>query len=446
MGIFRNKRSASLPVPAGSASSAVCADGSSPSGMQHANLHSIISPPSVSPRLASPSDTSRDGSATSGTDVVPTEQKAGWTSFIKSLASMTGDLSSMTAPPFILSPTSLTEFPAYWCERPELFADIATGRTEQDRAEKVLRWFICTLKGQYTDDGHCCFPGARAIANNTFKTRNEKMGSEKKPLNPVLGEEFFGVWPDVGFGETTLSVEQVSHHPPVTAYFIQNKKARVTLQGHSGQKTSFSGGSINVKQNGHAILTVDVPGGKKETFLITLPKLQIQGLVWGSPYIELTDSTAIVSDTGYVANIDYKGKGWVSGKAHSYKATLAHNGKTVRSYEGTWTAIGKVAKSDEIFTDATVPKTEVTVKPIEEQSDWESRKLWRATAQGIRSGDYDAASRDKSRIEANEASAGKQWQLKLFQYVESDPVYKQLAAHVKGIPSEEDAYIFRGNA
>lgn len=88
---------------------------------------------------------------------------------------MTGDLSSMTAPPFILSPVSLTEFPgefrprlkncripiwlhltnsqsftAYWGERPELFADIATGRTEQERAEKVLRWFICTLKGQYT--------------------------------------------------------------------------------------------------------------------------------------------------------------------------------------------------------------------------------------------------------------------------------------------------------
>lgn len=134
---------------------------------------------------------------------------------------------------------------------------------------------------------------------------------------------------------------------------------------------------------------------------MSLAKLQIQGLVWGSPYIELTDSTAIVSDTGFVANIDYKGKGWVSGKAHSYKATLAHKGKTVRSYEGTWTSIGKVSKSDEIFTDATVPKTEVSVKPIEEQSEWESRRLWRATAQGIRSGDYDAASRDKSRIEAS---------------------------------------------
>ena len=30
---------------------------------------------------------------------VPQEQKAGWASFIKSLAHMTGDLSSMTAPP-----------------------------------------------------------------------------------------------------------------------------------------------------------------------------------------------------------------------------------------------------------------------------------------------------------------------------------------------------------
>jgi hypothetical protein len=65
-------------------------------------------------------------------------------------------------------------------------------------------------------------------------------------LNPVLGEyvqlslfpvesiftdfsvssacrEFFGVWPDVGFGETTLSVEQVSHHPPIvspSAFFL----------------------------------------------------------------------------------------------------------------------------------------------------------------------------------------------------------------------------------
>jgi len=368
--------------------------------------------------------------ADEGTNVVPEAQKAGWSSFIKSLASMTGDLSSMTAPPFILSPTSLTEFPAYWGERPELFADIAQGRDEQERAERVLRWFICTLKGQYT-------------------TRNEKMGSEKKPLNPVLGEQFFGVWPNVnGRGDTHLIVEQVSHHPPITAYHLENKQAGVALSGHSGQKTSFSSGSIIVKQNGHATLTIALPNGKKENYLITLPKLQIQGLIWGSPYIELADSTAISSDTGYVATIDYKGKGWVSGKAHSYKATLTHNGKSVKSYEGTWTGIGKVHKTEEVFTDSTVPKTEVSVKPIEEQGEWESRRLWSKVANGIRTGDYDAASRDKSRIEneqrqmrKDEAAAGSSWQLRYFQHVDSDPVYRQLAKAIKGVPEEEDAYL-----
>jgi hypothetical protein len=52
--------------------------------------------------------------------------------------------------PVILSPVSLTEFPAYWCEHPELFASISEGQTEQERVERVLRWFIGTLKAQYT--------------------------------------------------------------------------------------------------------------------------------------------------------------------------------------------------------------------------------------------------------------------------------------------------------
>jgi hypothetical protein len=50
----------------------------------------------------------------------------------------------------ILSPTSLTEFPAYWCEHPNLFASISEGANEQERMERVVKWFIATLKGQYT--------------------------------------------------------------------------------------------------------------------------------------------------------------------------------------------------------------------------------------------------------------------------------------------------------
>lgn len=58
-----------------------------------------------------------------------------------------------------------------------------------------------------------------------------------------------------------------------------------------------------MKQLGHAILTVDLPGGEKEEFLITLPRLRIDGLWYGSPYIELTESSYIQSSTGWLSTV-----------------------------------------------------------------------------------------------------------------------------------------------
>lgn len=139
-----------------------------------------------------------------------------------------------------------------------------------------------------------------------------------------------------GRGRTNLVVEQVSHHPPITAYHISNESKGLVLNGHSAQKTSFSGklffvlgllicaaaadqcvfesiestvlprrtgGSIIVKQIGHATLTVDLPDGQKEEYLITLPRLRIDGLWYGSPYIELTESSYIQSSTGWLSTV-----------------------------------------------------------------------------------------------------------------------------------------------
>jgi hypothetical protein len=52
-----------------------------------------------------------------------------------------------------------------------------------------------------------------------------------------------------------------------------------------------------------------------------------------------------------------------------------------------------------LFLDTATPKEEVTVAPVEQQGEWESRKLWASVAQGIRTGNYDAAGRDKSKLE-----------------------------------------------
>ncbi|KAF9517380.1 hypothetical protein BS47DRAFT_1339673 [Hydnum rufescens UP504] len=373
---------------------------------------------------------------------VPSSQRSSWTQFVKAIASFSGDLSNLTAPPFILSPVSLTEYPSYWGERPALFAAIADGPTEEERQLRVTRWFISTLKGQYT-------------------TRNDQLGSEKKPLNPTLGELFYGHWPDVhGSGEQSLVVEQVSHHPPITAYFIENKSKGLVLQGHNAQKTSFSAGAIIVKQIGHAILTLDLPSGAQETYLITLPRLRIDGIWYGSPYIELSDSSHIASSTGFVSVIEYKGKGYFSGKSHSFKASVypplpgfvatakadpenLPQPSTTAKYvaEGTWVGTSKL-KTGVPFTDVTGPRVEVQVADIETQDEYESRRLWREVARGIRTGDFELASREKSKIEnaerqkrKDELAANSPWKLKHFEHIDSDP---------ECLPPTEDAYVYTG--
>ena len=95
----------------------------------------------------------------------------------------------MTAPPFILGTTSLTEFSAYWTEHPSIFVAPASEPDPAKRSLLVLKWFLTTLKQQYA-------------------SRSDKYGTEKKPFNPFLGELYLGKWQDDA-GETRLVSEQV---------------------------------------------------------------------------------------------------------------------------------------------------------------------------------------------------------------------------------------------
>ena len=53
------------------------------------------------------------------------------------------------------------------------------------------------------------------------------------------------------------------------------------------------------------------------------------------------------------------------------------------------------------FTDVTGPQEVVNVGEIGEMEKWESRRLWRVVSMGIRGGDFDSASKDKTRIEVS---------------------------------------------
>lgn len=382
---------------------------------------------------------------------VPTQQKSSWSTFLKSIATFSGDLSSLTAPSFILSPTSLCEFPSYWGEPYEEFSSISTGQTPEERMVLVLRWFIATLKGQFT-------------------RRETQTGSEKKPLNPILGELFLGSWNGgkdgtKDLGEIRLWAEQVSHHPPVSAYFLLNAKSKVSYQGHCAQKTSFSGKSVIVKQVGHGILRITLPDGTVESYLVTLPKLRIEGLLLGSPYVELTETSHIQSSTGYHTVIDYKGKGYFSGKSHTFVAKIYPAPKSTKllyQIEGQWNGISKFTKevpsffktngisSNEVFLDQTEEKhCVISVEELDKQGPLESRKVWKDVAEGIRKGDFESASAAKSKLENEQRSKRKEetangtpWQMRYFKRVDADEEYASLAEMCGHHPVKEEGYYF----
>lgn len=340
---------------------------------------------------------------------------ASWTSFLKSIASFNGDLSSLTAPPFILSATSLVEYSQYWGEHPDLLLapNFITGDGSHEeknamatkRMIAVTKWFISTLRSQYC-------------------SRNESMGSEKKPLNPFLGEVFVGKWEDQSedqkLGDTILLSEQVSHHPPVTGYAILNKKNNTQFEGYNGIRATISTTLINVKQYGHALLEFK---DLNETYLVTLPPLHIEGLITASPFVELEGTSYIQSSNGHLAVIDYSGRGYFSGKKNTFKARIyedkmssAHKEKALVTISGQWSSKSYIGKgsatptsSSELFYDANAKQPEhLAVKPIEEQNPLESRKAWVKVAEAIEKGDYDMIHKEKSLIENNQRELRKQ--------------------------------------
>ncbi|KAI2472126.1 Oxysterol-binding protein [Annulohypoxylon bovei var. microspora] len=375
-------------------------------------------------------------------EATPNSQATGssWTAFLKSIASFNGDLSSLTAPPFILSSTSLTEFSSYWAEHPSVFAAPANEPDPAKRALLVLKWFLTTLKQQYA-------------------SRSEQYGNEKKPLNPFLGELFLGKWEDSA-GTTELVSEQVNHHPPATAYSIINNSSKVHLQGYNAQKASFSK-TINIKQIGHAVLTVPDPSkpGEKDTFLITLPSLHVEGLIFGAPFIELDGASYISSSTGYTAKIDYSGKGWISGKKNSFTATLYPSGKekeVVYNCSGQWTKAFEIHSGPvktnssktllESWDPTNNPISELIVAPPEKQHPLEARRAWANVAAGITKGDMDYVGREKAKIEQaqramrkKEQTEGREWERRYFTSATGpDATLESLATNV-GLSANGDA-------
>ncbi|KAI9159025.1 Oxysterol-binding protein [Paramyrothecium foliicola] len=340
--------------------------------------------------------------------------------FLSYLATVKGDLSSITAPPFVLAPKSAIEISSAWAARQPLFLEPATEPDAARRALLVAKNYICSLK-QLVGDG------------------SEDAG--KKPLNPFLGELFFGQFEGSG-GATKMVAEQVSHHPPVTACFMYNEESGITSNGFVAQEMSFSMVSgVTVHQAGYAIVS---DTNHNEQHLMTMPTLHVKGLATGQPYSELEGPCYISSSTGFVTCIEFDSSTFGLGDKNRVKAHVYENSgmkKELFKISGQWNAHMKIkdahGKVIEEFDIDDVPLAELHVEPVEQQTPWESRRAWKEVIYGIKTGNFEKVTESKAAVEESqrerrkeEESQGTEWKRLFFTRAPQDDEARGLVAQL----------------
>lgn len=342
--------------------------------------------------------------------------------FLASIATIQGDLSNITAPPFVLAEFSTVELPQYWADHPSSFVAPALEKDPAKRALLVLKWFLGSLK------------------NQQYAGRREEDGV-KKPLNAFLGELFVGSWKDES-GVTRLVSEQVSHHPPVTACYLWNDKYGIRAEGFTQQEITFSG-SVNIKQKGYAIMHIDE---FNEDYLIPVPDVKVKGILSGTPYPELVSSYRIISSNGIVSKIKFEGKsllGLGSGSKNGFEARTYRTAaptEDLYTAKGSWNGqfsihdarSGEAMEQYDVGAQTSVP---ITIANRSEQDPWESRRAWGGVIDALQQGDMKGTADAKSIVEEgqrqmrrDENARGEQWQRLFFQRQESDAIFENLYA------------------
>ncbi|KAF2734996.1 Oxysterol-binding protein [Polyplosphaeria fusca] len=341
--------------------------------------------------------------------------------FLASIATIQGDLSNITAPPFVLGEASTTELPQFWADHPALFVAPALQEDAEQRAVAVLKWFLGSLR------------------NQQYAGRPESAGV-KKPLNAFLGELFLGSWKSDELGETRLVSEQVSHHPPVTACYLWNERHGVRAEGFTCQEITFSG-SISIKQKGYAILHVDK---FDEDYLIPVPDLKVKGVISGTPYPELVGKYSIPSSSGWVSEVKFEGKGLIiGGTKNGVSGRIFHTSRPdedVFTVDGQWNSSftikdARTGKEVETYHVQDAKSERIVVPAIEDMDPWESRKAWSGVIDALGRSDMKGVSDQKSVVEKGQREMRKQeqdssleWKAVFFQKHSGDELFDTLSA------------------
>lgn len=255
----------------------------------------------------------------------------------------------------------------------------------------------------------------------------------KKPLNPVLGEVFSCFWDELPDQSTGYYLsEQTSHHPPESSYFYMVPEKRIRVDGVVIPRSKFLGNSLAAMMEGIAHLTLGEHDN--EVYSMNQPNVYCRGILFGKLKMELGDHMVIRCEKlGLEADIEFKTKGFITGDYDVIEGTVKEIStlKTLYTITGKWNGVMEIQEgkgSKALFLDAQQTETfPLQVKPMEEQIDIESRKLWDSTIKALAENDHRVATDEKFKIEEEQrvqarerAEKGIKFEPKLFRKVEGE--------------------------
>ncbi|TPX39911.1 hypothetical protein SeMB42_g02191 [Synchytrium endobioticum] len=342
----------------------------------------------------------------------------------------------ISLPTHLLDSVSALEFWQYM-DRPDLFVTLSDPDNDVMRFLGIVRWWFS-------------------------KDSKWKDHVIKKPYNPILSEFFTCHWqvpnPSVSpaskervslasepstaiTGNTTLSdeslvkpplytvyylAEQISHHPPMSAYHFHCPEKDITAYGIDHLSGRFTGTAFRVGPGDqttgiHVSLNL-----RNEEYTMTHPWAQVAGFLSGSLYITCGAECVITCPKNNLkCVIEYKEESmWskpkfaIEGKLFRYdyskdagsaekkqeKLSKVPQVDVLATLQGAWN--GKVFyrlandTTDHLLIDVQQSTVvEKIVRPIEVQAENESRRVWHGVTEALLKKDYVKANLEKRKIE-----------------------------------------------
>ncbi|KAI4885225.1 hypothetical protein NFI96_027812 [Prochilodus magdalenae] len=336
------------------------------------------------------------------------------------------DLTRVVLPTFILEKRSLLEMYANFMAHPDMFLAVSMGATPEERMVRFVEYYLTAFH------------------------EGRKGAVAKKPYNPILGETFHCSWEvprdsvrplrahthSVGPGDSQEAAEagsgsyrvrfvaeQVSHHPPVSAFYCECRERGMCVNVHVWTKSKFMGMSVGVSMVGEGVLSLLEHG---EEYVFTLPSAYARSILT-VPWVELGGKVTInCAKSGYSATVTFHTKPFYGGKVHRVTAEVKQNssGTIVCKAQGEWNGTLEFSYSSadtKVFDTTKLPVIKKLIRPEEKQGRTESRRLWQHVTKELKEGNIDAATEHKHQLEEGQraeekqrADSGSPWKPKYF--------------------------------